>query len=469
MIVSERTRRLTSGQRRTTQCALVLAIALPLAALSGCAMDVTSADRATVDADLRERTGFRLGIGGDGPAQYAMGILASSEPLAEEAAVNIALLNNAAFQEQLADLGLTRADVIQAGLITNPDAQVLFPVGPKQLEATITAPLEAFWLRDRRIESAQLAADRTAARLTQAGLDLIRDVRLAYAELVLARERQTMFEEAAKLRTRMSEIAKARVEAGEAIPLDAVSARVDLLRAQQDAASLAFDAAVALERLKAVIGAGAFRNAIHVKASPDFTDAGWDIEALVKEALAHRADLKAAQLAVAAATNRVKLAQLEWFGVAFIADANEKGSKGFEAGPGIKFTLPIFNQNQGNIARACAELDRSVLQQRTVEHRIILEVREAHTKFKQAHTGLQAWRERLLPALEEAVTLAEKAYKAGETPLVQVLDTHRQVLDARIHGAQTATDLRRAHTELERSVGRRLDMSAGSNRGAQTP
>ncbi len=450
-------------------CALVVAIPLSLNALNGCALDVSTADRATVDADLRERTGFRLGAGDDRSAKDAMALLASSDPLSEEEAVNIALLNNAAFQEQLADLGLSRADVIQAGLISNPDAQVLFPVGPKQLEATISAPLEAFWLREKRVELAQLSAEQTAGRLTQAGLDLIRDVRLAYADLVLARGRQAMFDETTKLRDRMLKIARTRVQAGEAIPLDAVSARLDLLRAQQDAATLAFDAAIAQEKLKAVMGAGEARNFIAVTASPDVEDSAWDIDALVKDALDNRADAKTAGFAVTAAANRLKLAQLDWFNVAFIADANEKGSKGFEAGPGIKFTLPIFNQNQGNIARASAELDRIQLHQRTLQHRIMLEVREAHVRFNQARAGVQAWQERVLPALDEAVTLAETAYKAGETPLVQVLDTHRQVLDARIHGAQAAADLRRAHAELERSVGHRLDFSPKNRPRAQTP
>ena len=94
-----------------------------------------------------------------------------------------------------------------------------------------------------------------------------------------------------------------------------------LLRAQQDAATLAFDAAIAQEKLKAVMGAGEARNFIAVTASPDVEDSSWDIDALVKDALDNRADAKTAGFAVTAAAKRLKLAQLEWFSVAFIADA----------------------------------------------------------------------------------------------------------------------------------------------------
>ena len=48
-------------------------------------------------------------------------------------------------------------------------------------------------------------------------------------------------------------------------------------------------------------------------------------------------------------------------------------------------------------------------------------------------------------------------------PLVQVLDSSRQLLEARDREAQAAADVRRAWAELERSVGRRLD--ARSTRG----
>ena len=47
--------------------------------------------------------------------------------LEKNEAVRLALRNNAFFLEQLAELGLTRADVIQAGLIANPDLTVTGP------------------------------------------------------------------------------------------------------------------------------------------------------------------------------------------------------------------------------------------------------------------------------------------------------------------------------------------------------
>lgn len=435
--------------------------------LSGCTGDDRFRTTADLGADVEGRTGFRLEAAASGGDLSALN---SSDGLSEDRAIDLALLNNAAFQEQLADLGLARADVVQSGLIANPDALLLIPVGPKQLEATITAPIEALWLRGRRTEAAGLASDRAATRLTQLALDLIRDVRLAYADLALTKRRVALFEESSKLRERVAGIAQSRLRAGEGIPLDATTAKIDVIRAEQEARSLQFAVAIAEERLRALIGAGAVRTPLNVAITPDATpDAtDWDVESLVSAAVADRADVKSAELGVIAARLRAKLARIDWLSFSLVADANERGSKGFEAGPGVRFTLPIFNQNQGLIARADAELDRAVRQQRTLRDRVILEVREAHTRLAQAGEDLVAVRTRILPALEEAVQLAERSYRGGETQLVQVVDTYRQLLDARIREAQSASDVRRAWAELERSVGRRLE-SVASRSAATRP
>lgn len=434
-----------------------LCIATLCACTPGCSHEPDSADRDTVSAALYDRTGFELGdVGG----RDDFSPLSAGEPLSEDGAVTLALLNNAAFHEQLAGLGLSRADVIQAGLIANPDAQVLFPLGPKQLEATVTAPIESLWLRGPRVRAAQNLSDQKAAGLTQLALDLIRDVRLAYAELDLAKRRLALFEESSALRARVASIARARVRAGDALRLEEVTAQVDAVRAEQEARSLAHGVRIAEERLRALLGAGRERVPLVTAALPDAALVDWDVESLVAGAVAGRPDVRAAEIGVTAARERAALARYDWLNVSAIGDANEDGDEGFEAGPGVKFTLPLFNQNQGNIARADAEAELAARRHQTLVDRVILDVREAAVRYAQARDDLSAWRGRILPALAEVVELAGRAYENGETPLVQVLDTNRQLLDGRAREAQLVADLRRARAELERSVGRRLDVSA---------
>lgn len=427
--------------------------------------------RRLVADDVARRTGIDLPSGILGGHRTAARPGLPTGVLSEQQAIERALDRNAFFLEQLADLDIAGADVVQAGVIANPDLQVLFPLGPKQAEATLTAPLESLWLRGRRLAAARAASDRSVARLVQVGLDLVRDVRLAYADLGLARRRLALMTEAADLRDRVAELAAARVRAGEAAPLDSVTSRTDAIRARQDAARLVHDANIAEERLRALLGAGADRAPIALATDAPSDVAGgdnaWaddDVDRLVARALDDRADARAAGLAVAAAHDRARLARSEIFIFSGIVDYNQRGGDGAEAGPGIKLAIPLFNQNQGGIARADGELERARRQLDTLRDRIILDVREAHTRVAQARQDLLAWRGQIGPALREAVDLSERAYRAGETPLVQVLDASRQLLDGQIREAQTEADLRRARADLERGVGRRLDLAPPSAR-----
>jgi cobalt-zinc-cadmium efflux system outer membrane protein len=93
----------------------------------------------------------------------------------------------------------------------------------------------------------------------------------------------------------------------------------------------------------------------------------------------------------------------------------------------------------------------------TVRNRIMLEVREAHGRLRQAEESVDAWRERILPPLEQSLGQAEKAYLGGDVSFLFVLETTRKLADARAKEAAATADLHRAWAELERSVGHRLN------------
>src|SRR5690606_11053914 len=79
-------------------------------------------------------------------------------------------------------------------------------------------------------------------------------------------------------------------------------------------------------------------------------------------------------------------------------------------------------------------------------------------RYEQARAELEIVEQKVRPQVEQAIRLAERAYREGNTPYVVVLETTRQLLDARLRQEQLRADLRRAGAELERSVGRRLDL-----------
>ncbi len=427
-----------------------------LAGLSGCQTVPAAPGRATVAADLTQRVGHTLPAQ-TGPALVTLPPGASlDDGVTEDEAVAIALWNNAAFQELLADLGLARGDLIQAGLLPNPELLVYFPVTDKPFRYLFDFALESVWLRGVRVRSAAGEANRTADRLAQAGLDLMRDTRQAYADVVLARERVRVAGEGVKFRGRIAELAAARLEAGDVSPQEAATARIDSLQAGQDAARVGYDVPILEERLRNLMGIGPLRGPLPLDPSPPPPCLELDPDALTQEAMATRPDALAAAQAVAAAQARLQFARLGWVRLLGIGDATAGRRTGHELGPGLRVTIPLFNRNQGGIARAEAELERAVRNQRTVAYQVILDVQRATHQYRQGCEELDILRGKVRPEVDAAIRRAQAAYQEGNATYLIVLATTQQLLDSLLREAVLTADLRRFLAELERSVGRRL-------------
>lgn len=409
-------------------------------------------------AELSERTGQELRETKPGETVLPTSV-SFDDGLSEDELVTLALWNNTGFRAALADLGLSRADLVQAGMLPNPTLSMLFPLGAKPLELTLSYPFQVFWLRPARLASANLDYRQTAQRLVQNGLDLIRDVRWASADLALAEDRLDLAESTVTLNQDIAELAQARLRAGDASELDAENARVEVLQAQERRARFRHDADIASERLRNLAGLGLEHWPQVFEAAPVPAAVAGDPDRLVADALVARPDLRAAELGLESAGQRIGLARAEVF--TFTASLNAKEiAQDLLAGPGLDIGIPIFNQNQGGIAQAQARFEKAAHQYMAVRDRIMLDVREAHMRLGQARASYDQWRSRILPPLATSVQAAERAYAAGNVSYLFVLETQRKLFAAQLEAAGSAADLRRARAELERSVGRRLDIQA---------
>jgi cobalt-zinc-cadmium efflux system outer membrane protein len=430
-----------------------------------------------ISRGLEERTGHGLNPSPKAGSFVIPDGVSLSDGLSEDEAVAIALWNNAAFQAELAALGLARADLIEAGLLRNPSLTLIFPISPKLIEAVANWPFEALWQRPRRVAAARLELDRVTESLMQSGLNLVRDVRVAYADLALAGERSRIATEAVRERGQIAEIVSARLRAGDISELETSAARLDARLAEEQATRLAHEVALAADRLRALLGlakdgpsfnlspssmdqTGASPSPavkVSARAAPALEMPGSGVVGeLIKQALAGRPELKAAELAIEAAGQRAKWERSKILNLSGIVKEYGRSSNGFEQGPGLQVELPIFHRNQGGLTRAEAEIERAARQYIAISHRVALEVREAYTQLAQARASLDLWRARVLPPIEEDIRRAERAYAAGDVSYLFVLETTRRLTDARLREAELKAALERATAQLEHSIGRRL-------------
>ena len=374
--------------------------------------------------------------------------------LTGDEAVAMALWNNAAFHVSISELGFARADLLDAGLLTNPVLSLLFPIGPKQLEATLRWPVELLWQRPRRVAAARLAGDAVAEKLVSAGLDLVLSVRIAYADLSLAIDREQLAKEAASLLARIGTLTQSRLAVGDISRLEARAVEVDAARGTQDAERAAHDVTIARERLRALLGlpadavfpslADASAPTAECRPTPD----------LLREALVARPDVRAAEIGIEAAAAKLGWEKSRVLALTAVLDANGEGRDGFEAGPGLDLGLPLFNRNQGGRARAEAELQRASASYLAVQHRVALELREAAAQFDQAQQSLATWRTTITMPLQTNVAEAQAAFEAGDTSTLFVLEHTRRLADARLREREFEADRQRARARVERASGR---------------
>ena len=385
--------------------------------------------------------------------------------LTQEEAVAIALWNNPEFQALLANLGFARADLVEAGLLQNPVLSLLFPWGPKQLEATLRWPLEALWQRPRRVAAARLAAESVAAGLEQDGLTLVSDVKVAYAELALAQDRVGLAERALAELNALTMLMDSRFQAGDISRLEARTASIDAARARQDVERARLDATVRANELVARLG---------LVLEPEPTVPRLTLTPLTRcvipptaanDALAARPDVRAAELAIEAAGSRLGWERSRVLTFTAVLDANGEGLEGFELGPGVDLGIPLFNRNQGAISRAQAELKRASSQYLVVRQRVVTDVRVAAAQYQQASTAATEWRTTVLEPLEEQVAVADRAFTEGEVAYLFVIEMNRRLIDARLRTREAEADIARAQARLERAIGRRCGITEGGRTG----
>jgi cobalt-zinc-cadmium efflux system outer membrane protein len=418
----------------------------------GCAGSDRAPGREQIDEAIRQRTGAGLRPEGAGD-EVPPGVLLSDGLTAEEA-VATSLWNNPAFEASLAELGLARADLAEARLLKNPVLSLLFPLGPKQLEWTLSFAVDALWQRPRRVEAFTLNAQSVGERLVSQGLTLIADVRRGYLDAVAAEERVALATGNAELLKRIADISDARLRAGDISELEARAARSDRARAVADLLAREHDRDAAKVALISLMGFDMPPGELRLTPAEETPSASCGApEALIADALASRPDVRAAEISIEAAGARASWERTRVFSLIASLDANGEGREGFEMGPGIVADIPIFSRNQGGISRADAELSRASRSYLAVRTQVAAEVRTASIRFDQAQRAARIWEDEIVPSLEIEVRQAERAYQAGEVALLSLLDASRRLIDARGRRLESSVDLQKAAVALERSVG----------------
>jgi cobalt-zinc-cadmium efflux system outer membrane protein len=428
-----------------------------LALASGCAGG-SAYDKAWVSAELERTAGHGIQPRDVPSLPKSVGDVSA---LTEDDAVSVALWNSAQFRADLAQLDVSRADLADASALPNPNLSFLFPVSTRQFELSAQYPISQLVQRPWRVAAAKYDVERTARALVQSGLDAVRDVRIAWAELAGAEQRRLLRERAEELVRKSADLAMSRFTNGDISKLEADLVRGEALAAAELAKRGVREETVARIRLRQILGLATSPLGTNVGVRPFdvLLDRPREQDELERAALASRPDLRAAELAIEAAGERVGLERARIVQLFARLDAKPVGTRGGSPvvwPPGVGGEIPIFNQNAGGRGRAGAELDRASWSYLALRQQVVSDVRAAREELVMALGSREPWSETIVPLQENNVAAAMRAYESGGESYLVVLEATRRLVDARMRELELGLDVARARARLDRAVGWRI-------------
>ena len=124
---------------------------------------------------------------------------------------------------------------------------------------------------------------------------------------------------------------------------------------------------------------------------------------------------------------------------------------------GVAIPIPVFNQRQGQIAEALAEVKVADAQLRTRELVLTREVDAAYSRFLVARQQVETFEGGLLERAQRTLEAAEAAYRFGERGIIEYLDAQRTFRAVRQDYLNARYELRYSVIEIERLVGQNTE------------
>ncbi|RMH17277.1 MAG: TolC family protein [Acidobacteria bacterium] len=176
---------------------------------------------------------------------------------------------------------------------------------------------------------------------------------------------------------------------------------------------------------------------------------------LLAQAMARRADLGAARRREQAAEAAVRLALAERRPnlVAGVFVQREEVTDDV-AGVTLGVSLPLFDRNQGRIARSRATRDRLRHEQRALRLVIERQVATALNDLRAARAAAERLRDQVIGTLEENVELLQRSLAAGRIGATEVVILRRELFAGRREYVEALADAWLARLELDLASGR---------------
>ncbi len=273
-------------------------------------------------------------------------------------------------------------------------------------------------------------------------------VELAESTLELARQDLASFQNTV-------DITQARYKAGEIGENDLLKMKLQLLQFQTDLSQAQLARVQGLSDLRQLLG--------YESVGPDYDVAGdfnyqpvtGSADDFQARALQNRPDLRAAQLGVTAANSQYQLqkaigkrdvtGQISYTHLAYLNDISLFG----------QMQLPIFDRNQGEIARSGIAITQAQEQEKYASGQVLTDVRDAYENLRANDQIVTLYRSGYLDQAQQSRDISDYAYRHGAASLLDFLDAERSYRATQLGYRQALASYLTALEQLREAVGTR--------------
>ncbi len=379
-----------------------------------------------------------------------------------EAVLELALKRNPTMSAAKGGVRQSQGERIAASAFLNPSidasagrGSIRDPsTGVSIVERTVTVeqPLELPAKRKARREAAEAGLSGALAGVDEARLNVRADAKVAFYRLLLAQRDVDLSVQNLSTVREIFQTIKARVDAGQARPFEAVKANVELQKATKDL-SRAQNALVAARAGLNAVTAGALGTDFSVDG--DFAPLRHDLnpEQLITTALESHPILRRTAKQIERAEHSVRLERESRIPYVSVTGTyhREAGDEAYIAG--LRMPLPLWYRRQGEIEASLGAKDRAEAERLGVQNELIKAVTELAQEARTDREQIEVFEKGLLKEAEEALRIARISFRQGAAGLLELIDSQRVYRQMQLEYAEARAALSISLARLERWTG----------------
>jgi cobalt-zinc-cadmium efflux system outer membrane protein len=387
-----------------------------------------------------------------------------------EQAIDLALAHNHALKASRTLILQNQAQEITANLRPNPtlglDTQFIPFFSPQyfsgdnidqtqQFDIGLSYLFERGKKRQHRLQAARDQTAVTRAQVADAERTLAFNVGQQFVSVLLAESTLRFALEDLKGFQQTVDISQAQLKAGYIGEGDYLKIKIQLLQFQTDVSSARLAKVQALVGLRQFFGYDAVPADFDVIGDLAYQPLAMKLDDLQARALRERPDFRAAELGITAAQSQILLAKAN-------SKVDVTGTYDFSHVSGettgsifASFDLPIFNRNQGEIARTNYALTQAKEQEQAASDTVLSDVANAYEAVKSNDEVVQLYTSGYLQQAQDSRDISEYAYKRGAASLLDFLDAERSYRSTQLAYRQALASYMTALEQLKEALGTR--------------